>query len=319
MAAVRELVGHDLVVTVGTAALIVSDDGQQILLQQRADNGKWGMPGGGIEPGEHPAHAAIREAYEETGLRVEVSQLVGVFGGQSHITRYPNGDQFAYISLTFACQVIGGEIDPDPDETLDARWWDIDALPDTFPEHQRRRLDAWRTGSIPVFPVSAGFIPERSQNDYMRTIRQKIGHLLLLMPGATMVIFNDEGEILVQRREDDGLWNLPGGVYEPGEEIAETAIREAYEETNLIVNPVRLIGVYGGEAYLHTYPNGDEVAYINIAFVCEIVSGELKLDKESTALRFVLPDDLPEPFTDKHREVIVHAVTREADEPYFVS
>lgn len=318
MATVREKVGHDLVVTVGASAIVYNEDRTQILLQRRSDNGKWGVPGGGIEPGEHPAQAAVRETYEETGMRVEVTDLVGVFGGKEQIKAYPNGDVFAYIAISFACKVIGGEIDPDPDETLEARWWDVDALPENFSEVHHKRLDVWRVGKIPAFPVPKPIVPIVNTSNYIREIREKVGSLMLLSPGATILIFNDAGEVLVQRRTDDSLWNFPGGAYEPGEEIAETAIREAYEETGLLIKPVRLVGVYGGEDYIHTYANGETMAYINSVFVCEIVGGALQKDSESSALRFVQPDNLPEPFTDKHRELIVHAMTREADNPYFV-
>ncbi|MEO1162419.1 MAG: NUDIX domain-containing protein, partial [Chloroflexota bacterium] len=196
--------------------------------------------------------------------------------------------------------------------------WDVDALPENFSEVHHRRLDAWRAGKIPAFPVPDPIVPIETRSNYIREIREKVGKLLLLCPGATMLIFNDAGEVLVQRRTDDGLWNFPGGAYEPSEEIAETAIREAYEETGLLIKPVRLVGVYGGEDYIHTYANGEMMSYINSVFVCEIIVGALQKDSESSALRFVSPDALPEPFTDKHRALIVHAMTREADAPYFV-
>ncbi|MEO1647131.1 MAG: NUDIX domain-containing protein, partial [Chloroflexota bacterium] len=199
-----------------------------------------------------------------------------------------------------------------------ARWWDVDALPENFSEVHHRRLDAWRAGKIPAFPVPERIVPIETSSNYIREIREKVGTLMLLCPGATMLIFNDAGEVLVQRRTDDSLWNFPGGAYEPGEEIAETAIREAHEETGLLIKPVRLVGVYGGEDYIHTYANGEMMAYINVVFVCEIIGGALQKDSESSALRFVQPDALPEPFTDKHRELIVHAMTQEADAPYFV-
>lgn len=105
-------------------------------------------------------------------------------------------------------------------------------------------------------------------------------------------------------------------MYDPGEEPAETAMREVYEETGLVVRPTRLVGVYGGEQFIHTYPNGDIVAFIDIVFVAEIVSGELKADEnESLDLRFVPPNELPEPFLAIHWLVVEHALTRNT--PYF--
>ena len=296
----RDIIGTDLIVMIGAAALVTDDNGR-ILLQKRADNGKWGVPGGGMEPGEEPAQTAIREVFEETGLHVEIKRLIGIFGGKEQIRSYPNGDRFAYVSITFECRVIGGTINPDPEETIEARWFDIDDLPQGFAQHHHRRINAVKSGNIPFFeiPQNNDFQPT---GNYMKMIRAKVGNRLVMSPGATGLIFDDNGHVLVQKRSDDGLWNLPGGLYEPGEEPAEIVMREVYEETGLIVKPVRLVGVYSGKEYCHTYLNGDRVAYVNLVFVCEIVSGELASDNdETTQLQFVPPQSLPEPFTEKHR------------------
>ena len=131
-----------------------------------------------------------------------------------------------------------------------------------------------------------------------------------------MLVFNDEGQLLVQQRSDTQIWNVPSGSYEVGEEPAETAIREVYEETGLWVKPARLIGVYGGEEEIVTYPNGDKVGYITMVFMCEIVGGELSTDNdESLAVKFVSLDNLPEPFHPLHRIQLDHAKNR--TEPYF--
>ena len=61
---------------------------------------------------------------------------------------------------------------------------------------------------------------------YMRDIRAKIGHDVLLQPGVAAIIFNAAGQVLLQRRSDNGEWGLPGGIMEPGEEPAETVVRE---------------------------------------------------------------------------------------------
>lgn len=312
----RDIIGTDLVVMIGAAALVTDNTGR-ILLQKRADNGKWGVPGGGMEPGEEPAQTAIREVYEETGLEVEIKRLIGVFGGKDHVRAYPDGDQFAYISITFECRVIGGEINPDPEETLEARWFAIDELPSGFTQAHYRRINAMKSGKLPFFELAQN-IQFQPAGNYMQMIREKIGNRLLMSPGATGLIFDERGHVLVQKRGDDGLWNLPGGLYEPGEEPAEIVMREVYEETGLTVKPLRLIGIYSGKEYCHTYPNGDRVAYVNIVFLCEIVSGELVSGNEETLqLCFVPPQNLPDPFTDKHRILVDHALNR--TDPYFVT
>ena len=52
------------------------------LLQRRNDDGSWSLPAGAIDPGEGPAQAVVREAYEETGLHVVPEKVAGVFGGE---------------------------------------------------------------------------------------------------------------------------------------------------------------------------------------------------------------------------------------------
>lgn len=315
MKSIRNIVGHDLVVMVGASAIVLDDNGR-ILLQQRSDNQQWGIPGGGIEPGEEPATSAIREVYEETGLHVEITRLIGVFGGKEQVKQYPNGDQFAYISVTFECRVIAGDINPDPDETLDANWFTLDNLPTNFVDVHKRRISAWKANHIPFFEVPSLENYVFARTNYITNIRQKIGNMLLMSPGATAIIFDDNGHVLVEHRRDDELWNFPSGAYEIGEEPAEIIIREVYEETGLLVRPTRLVGIYGGKTFVRTYPNGDVVAYIGFVFMCEIVSGALRLDsEESIDLCFVDPMNLPEPFTDHHRPMLDHALNR--TETYF--
>lgn len=131
-------------------------------------------------------------------------------------------------------------------------------------------------------------------SDYIRGLREKVGTDLLFMPGAAAVIRNEAGEILLQRRSDNGEWGLPGGALDPGEEPAEGVIREVREETGLVVIPERLSGVYGGQENVIEYPNGDRAAVLSMVFVCRVVGGNLQInDDESLELRYFAPDSLP--------------------------
>ncbi len=144
---------------------------------------------------------------------------------------------------------------------------------------------------------------------YVREIREKIGHAVLLSIGAAAIIFNERGEILLQHRSDDGTWGVPGGAVEPGEEPADSVVREVWEETGLEVIPERILGVEGGPDMLHTYPNGDQVMVIGIVFACRVVGGELKInDEESLELRYFPPDQLPAPLMAHHVPRIAYAV-----------
>jgi ADP-ribose pyrophosphatase YjhB (NUDIX family) len=126
----------------GVAAIIQNGDGR-ILLQQRSDNGLWGLPGGSVEIGESVRDAIVREVREETGLTVEVVRLVGVYSDPTvQIVRYPDGNVVHYISTFFACRILGGTLQT-CDETLDLKFFDPDNLPqDLVPMHRIRIQDA---------------------------------------------------------------------------------------------------------------------------------------------------------------------------------
>lgn len=118
----------------------------EILLMERADGSGWCLPCGFVEPNETPAEATIREAYEETGLHIQVRQLVGVF------TRKP-GLQFGLhttVAIVHLCDVIGGKLTLSQ-EGLDLRYWCIEDQPRWHANHERyahAALAAWKAGQF---------------------------------------------------------------------------------------------------------------------------------------------------------------------------
>lgn len=108
-------------------------------------------------------------------------------------------------------------------------------------------------------------------SEYITSIRGRIGHDLLLLPGVTAVIRDGE-QFLLARHEHSGVWSLIGGAVEPGEEPGDALIREVMEETGARVRATSIIGVYGGEPMMVTYPNGDRVGYVTTAYECELLS-----------------------------------------------
>ena len=116
-------------VRVSSSAVIFTDD-NKILLQRRSDNKYWGLPGGGVEPGETPEMCIRREVYEETGLHVEVTCRVTTYTDMKDFTvmRYPNGDLVQYINFLFLCTRIDGRFRLS-DETIDLRYFPREHFP----------------------------------------------------------------------------------------------------------------------------------------------------------------------------------------------
>jgi 8-oxo-dGTP pyrophosphatase MutT (NUDIX family) len=137
---------------------------------------------------------------------------------------------------------------------------------------------------------------------YLKSLRDDLGTRLLFLPGVTAVVFDDAGRVLLAERADNGHWALIAGVMDPGEQPAETAVRECLEETAVHVVPERVISVITQPP--NTYPNGDECEYVDIAFRCRAVGGEARVnDDESLAVGWFALDDLP-PLSDLARRRI---------------
>ena len=102
-------IGKLATLKVGSAAVIFDATRQRLLLTQRTDNGRWCLPGGGVEPGESAAEACAREVWEETGLQVEIGKLIGIYTNPHMITEYADGNRFQFMSFCFEAEVSGGE------------------------------------------------------------------------------------------------------------------------------------------------------------------------------------------------------------------
>lgn len=124
----RALVGRRPLLLVGAGVLVV-DEQNRLLLQRRSDDGLWGIPGGGVEPGESVEEAAQREVREETGLAVESLTLFGVFSGPELCHTYPNGDQAAIVSVVYLARGVAGALATSADESLELRYFRPDELP----------------------------------------------------------------------------------------------------------------------------------------------------------------------------------------------
>ena len=120
-------IGATALLSPGAAAVIFDERREKVLLTQRADNGLWCLPGGGIDPGESAEETCIRETLEETGLEIQVIRLVGIYTSPDLIIEYDDGNRRQPIDMTFEAEVVGGELGLSS-ETTDYGYFAIDSL-----------------------------------------------------------------------------------------------------------------------------------------------------------------------------------------------
>ena len=135
----RKHVGTAPLWLAGATAVIRDPNAARVLLVRRSDNGWWTPVTGIVDPGEHPADAAVREAREEAAVTIRVDRVASI--GVSRMVTYDNGDQAQYIDHTFACTYLDGDPHPADGENTDVRWFDVDDLPEMRP-HMLARIDA---------------------------------------------------------------------------------------------------------------------------------------------------------------------------------
>lgn len=154
----REKIGHDLLWLPGITGVVLDRGGRvgkgaddRVLLVRRADDGRWSLPAGILEPGEQPAAGIAREIQEETAVEVEVECLVCIEALPPSV--YPNGDQVQYLDLCFLCRPLRGEARVNDDESLEVAWFPQDDLPPLSPRELTYLTRARTPGLV------GGFVP----------------------------------------------------------------------------------------------------------------------------------------------------------------
>ncbi len=141
--------------------------------------------------------------------------------------------------------------------------------------------------------------------DNEKYIRSLVGHIPMHRPVVVLVIYKD-GKILLQRREDNGMWALHGGGMEVGELYIDTLNREIKEELGITpINP-KLLGIFSGEKMFHKYERSqDEVYVLSHAFICSEFDGKIDFtDGEVNDLRWFDLDNLPDNIFHLNKPVI---------------
>ena len=135
----RSMVGTELLWMPGITAVVLREGARgvdEVLLVKRSDNGQWTPVTGIVDPGEDPHVTAVREVEEEACVVAEVERLVWV--AATGVVTHVNGDLGQYLDHTFRCRWVEGEPRPGDDESTDAAWFALDALPAMADLHRER-------------------------------------------------------------------------------------------------------------------------------------------------------------------------------------
>jgi 8-oxo-dGTP pyrophosphatase MutT (NUDIX family) len=107
---------------------------------------------------------------------------------------------------------------------------------------------------------------------YIMDLRKVVGTRPLIMAGVVIIVLNNKGQVLLQKRTDSFDWGTIGGSLEPGETLEEAANRELHEEAGLSARNFKFITILSGQEMYYKYPHGDEV--YNVTAVYEAIGIE---------------------------------------------
>ncbi|WP_238650694.1 NUDIX hydrolase [Paenibacillus piscarius] len=142
-------------------------------------------------------------------------------------------------------------------------------------------------------------------SNYIKQIRALVGTHPLIMAGACVILLDSHGRLLLQQRTDNGMWGLPGGSMEPGEEMIEVAKRELWEEVGLEALDLELLDLFSGPELYYQYPNGDEVHNVVAAYLCKDYQGTIRGDGDEVQdIQFFELDRLPSHISPPDRPII---------------
>ena len=241
------------------AAYAVIVRGGEILLSRLAprisSTPLWTLPGGGLDFGEHPLDAVVREVQEETGLACVVGDPLWVGSAHRVVDRdIDEPTDMHSVRIVYVAWVPADAPEPRVVEvdgsTVEARWL---PLPDVL------------AGVVPTVPM----VLEALQHHRVATLQRLACYALARRDESVLLTRNSA------RGPHPGRWSLPGGGVEHGEQPAATVAREVEEETGLVATPGALLGVHD-ERFTGTAPSGREEDFhgIHLVFAAAVGAGE---------------------------------------------
>lgn len=234
--------------------MILRDD--RVLLSRLAPylapTERWTLPGGGIEFGEHPRDAVVREVYEETGLHAEVGEHAWI--DSALIAGGEDADERHAVRIVYDGWV-GADV-PEPrvietdGSTVDARWHPLDDV---------------LSGRLPVVQLVRDALEA-----HLPTKRQRLAAKALIRRGDRILLAR-----LSAQAVETGRWTLPGGGVDHGESPETALVREVYEEAGLNPTVKTLLGV--SDSHLTgNAPDGrfEDFHAVNLVYEAEVPDGQ---------------------------------------------
>ena len=130
-------------------------------------------------------------------------------------------------------------------------------------------------------------------SNYIQDLRKLVGHRTIMQCAASIIVINEDGQLLLGRRTDNHMWGYAGGSIEIDEKVEDCARRELWEEMGLSADELEFFFINSGPEVHYVYPNGDEVSNIEIVYLCRKYHGQIKRQEtEMEELRFFSPEKI---------------------------
>jgi ADP-ribose pyrophosphatase YjhB (NUDIX family) len=154
--------------------------------------------------------------------------------------------------------------------------------------------------------------------EFIKTLRAKIGTALLQVPTVTVMVYADQGRLLLVKDKPSGLWGAPSGIVDPHELPSDAAVREVWEEAGVYVELTHILGVFAGKNFSGVYPNGDQLSVVATVFAARVVSGMPRADQEETSdAGFFDPGEIEHLGCYPHFLEIHRTISRRQPQAYF--